>query len=271
MIVTEEGRKEVVNQILRPSARIVADRALGSGTVVYSKDGKTYLLTNYHVISENIDYKKVWDNIIKRDIKKDFVSPVEVQMGRLDDNGFYLTSTSIMADIVAYNREKDMALLELRDKVDYPSVKLYPRDKANEVPLLVNLCACGCALGEKPVVTFGNLNGLQIEIDNEDYWISTAPSIFGNSGGGVFTNYSGKEWEFLGIPSRIPVIMIGFGGDAITHLGYFIPIYRIYEWLDEVCYQFIYNGDYTPEKCKELRAEKKERELGVYRRIKDTE
>lgn len=263
----DKERKEVLEQILKPSVRVVAKKALGSGTVVYSKGGETYLLTNHHVIGGNIEYKDIWDGVIRKSIKKDFTSPVEVQMGRFDENGVYLASTSVQADIVAYSEQQDLALLKLRDKVDYPVVNLYPKAKTETVPLLVDLVCCGCALGEKPVITFGNLNGIQIEIDNEDFWLSTAPSIFGNSGGSVYAKDEGT-WKFLGIPSRIPVIPIGYGGNAITHLGFFIPAYRVYRWLENEVYNFVYDKTLTPADCEKMREEKKEKELAVYMRRK---
>ncbi|MBS7621534.1 hypothetical protein KEJ32_05425, partial [Candidatus Bathyarchaeota archaeon] len=103
-----------------------------------------------------------------------------------------------------------------------------------------------------------NLNGKQIEIDNYEYWLSSAPSIFGNSGGGVFCLEDGK-WYFVGIPSRITVVPLGFAPNVVTHMGYFIPLYRIYQFLDEALYQFIYDPNYTEEQCEKMREEKREK------------
>ena len=50
---------------------------------------------------------------------------------------------------------------------------------------------------------------------------------------------------------------MGFSADAITHMGYFIPIDRIKALLDENCYQFIYDDSYTMKKCEKLRKDKK--------------
>ena len=93
-------------------------------------------------------------------------------------------------------------------------------------------------------------------IDNYEYWLSTAPSIYGNSGGGVFAPQDG-EWGFIGIPSRIAVTG-GWSSQAITHLGYFIPIHRIYKWLEDECFQFIYDDSFTIGQCEKLRQEKKQ-------------
>jgi hypothetical protein len=265
MVLKEEERKKVLEQVVKCTARVRAKEAIGSGTVVYSKDGNTFVLTNHHVIEKNIEYKQVWDGLLRRDVKKDFFSPVELDFGRFDERGRFIASSTVLADIVLYDKPQDLALLKVRDVIDYPSAKLYPREDADRVPLLVPLCACGAALGEKPVVTFGNLNGMQIEIDGYEYWLSSAPSIFGNSGGGVYI-YEDGDWYFLGIPSRVSVVFIGFGGSPVTHMGYFIPVFRIYRWLEEYCYQFIYDAAYTIEECEKMREEKRERELAMYMR-----
>jgi len=267
MVLNEKERKAILEQVLKPSVRILAKQTIGSGTIVYSKNGDTYVLTNHHVIEKNIEYKEVWDTVIKKDVKKDFTSPVELDAGRFDDTGRYIASTAVLADIIAYNKEQDLALLKVRDNINYPTATLYPYDKAESVPLLVPLCCCGAALGQKPIITFGNLNGVQIEIENFEYWLSSAPSIFGNSGGGVFINED-NQWKFLGVPSRVSVVFLGFSGSPVTHMGYFIPVFRIYKWLDDICYQFIYNDNFTPEQCDKLREEKKERELAMYMRSK---
>jgi len=267
MILEEKERIKVLTQIVKQSARIRAKEAIGSGTVIYSKEGNTFVLTNFHVIEKNIQYRDVWDNLLRKDVKKDFLSPVELDFGRFDESGRFIASSTVLADIILYNKPQDLALLKIRDDIEYPSAYLYPKEQAENVPLLAPLCACGAALGEKPVVTFGNLNGFQIEIEGYEFWLSSAPSIFGNSGGGVYTLLN-NNWHFLGIPSRISVVFIGFGGSPVTHMGYFIPVSRIYKWLDEQCYYFLYDEKYTIKQCEELREEKKEKELALYMRSK---
>jgi hypothetical protein len=261
------NRNTLIEQVLRVSGRVTAKKARGSSTIVYSKKGETYCLTNHHVIESNIEYKDVWDDLIKRDRKKDFTAPVEIDFGRITDDGLYMASTTVLADIVCHCKEQDIALLKLRDNIDYPAAQMPPEDKCQTIPLVSELCCCGAALGEKPIVTFGHLNAVQIEIDNYEYWMSSAPSIFGNSGGGIFLkreNGKSESWYFIGIPSRISVVPLGFGANAITHMGYFIPIPRIYKWLEDMCYQFIFNPEYTPEKCEELRKARQAQELSLF-------
>ena len=49
---------------------------------------------------------------------------------------------------------------------------------------------------------------------------------------------------------------MGFSADAITHMGYFIPIDRVYNLLDENDYQFIYDDSISIEDCKKSRKKK---------------
>ena len=49
---------------------------------------------------------------------------------------------------------------------------------------------------------------------------------------------------------------MGFSADAITHMGYFIPIYRIYDLFKENGYEFVYDGNFTPKQCEASREAK---------------
>ena len=53
----------------------------------------------------------------------------------------------------------------------------------------------------------------------------------------------------VGIPSRISVQPSEFSADAITHMGYFIPVNRAYKLLEENGFEFIYDSNFTLEEC----------------------
>ena len=252
-------------KVLHPVVRVYTDKAIGSGTLLYSKNSKdedfsTFVLTNNHVISDLITYKKEWDPVLQRDMKREIKSAASVQEFRYKlGRTLVLGESSVQADIVGYDVRQDMALLKLRDTKEYNNVaEMWPKE--TPLDMLMELYCVGCGMGQKPLMTHGHLSGMGIEIENYDYMLSTALSIFGNSGGAVF---SVETLQFVGIPSRIIVSMLGF--QAITHMGYFIPITRVYNFLDDQCYQFIYDSNYTPEKCEKLREEKRERELAEYK------
>lgn len=244
----------------KASCRVDAKNARGSCTIIYSQNGETYVLTNFHVIANNIKYGTAWDPLLQRDKKTELRDVAQVLFPRVDDKDDIIGYATVDADIVMYHKEQDIALLKFRDKTPYPTVKWYDKDGAENVPILSKMVCIGAALGQKPIATEGRLNGKQIEIDNYEYWMSGAQSIFGNSGGGMFVNEK-DELFFLGIPSRIAVQPMGFTAQAITHMGYFIPLHRIYTWLDDNCYQFLYDDKFTSEQCEKMREDVAKNEL----------
>lgn len=260
-------RKLLHEKVLYPVVRVFAEKSIGSGTILYSKpcennpeEYETYVLTNHHVISDLLQYKKEWDPVLQRDVKREIKAAASVQEFRYRPGRTVVVGeSSVQANVVAYDVRQDIALLKLRDikKYDYVA-EMWPKDEPLE--MLTELYCVGCGLGQRPLMTHGYLSGMGIEIDNYEYWLSTAASIFGNSGGAVFVL---DTLQFAGVPSRISVSMLGY--QAITHMGYFIPIYRVYNFLEEQCYQFIYDSNYTPSKCNALREKKREKELAEYK------
>lgn len=266
-------------QVLYPTVRVRCKNAGGSGTVLFSGKNKqgeyeTYILTNYHVIESAIEVKKQWDSMFGREIKKEFKSTVQVDFFKYKYDSIGVGAQTIDADIVAYDAPQDLALLKLRaiDKVEYVA-NIFPPDRVkDEIRIFDEVIACGAALGAPPLPTMGFLSNLNIEIDNYIYWLSTALTIYGNSGGALYRWSEERErWELIGVPSRIQVILSGFMAQAITHMGYAIPILSdrggIIRFLEDWCYQFIYDPNYTIEQCAKLREEKKRKAEEEMKRI----
>ncbi|MBU0977960.1 MAG: serine protease, partial [Nanoarchaeota archaeon] len=152
----------------------------------------------------------------------------------------------VEADVVIYNRTEDMALLKLRteDKARYMAnlppepTKLFVMDES---------IAVGCSLGFPPLPSVGVITRLNFQIDSLPYHMSCSQIIYGNSGGAIFL---AKTGELIGIPSR--GVVIGWG-TPIPHMGLFIPIIRVYNWLAEQHYDFIYDLSKDEVKCLEVR------------------
>ena len=170
--------------------------------------------------------------------------------------------SSIDADIATYDPEEDLALLKLRDEDEAPAVAtMYPKGEEPKLRIGTPVIAIGAALGENPIMTTGRLSQFAKEIDNREYWLQTAPTIFGNSGGAVYLE---ETSEFIGVPARLAVAMLGYSKDAITHLSYIVPITRVYKFLDDQLFRFIYDSNFTEEgEAKTRQKRRREDELKI--------
>ena len=255
-----KASKEIIQkheQMFYPTVRVRTKKAGGSGTVVYSENYNdevyTYVITNHHVISDSVHIEKKWDPVLKRKIDKEILDTVYVEYFKYNNYSHTVGSFAVEADIVAYSEVdggQDWALLRVRDKENKADwvANMFPLDDIENVHIFDDCFAVGASLGHPPVASNGMITYMDDEIEHYKYWMSSAPTIFGNSGGAVY-RWSGnrKQYEYIGIPSRISIQPMGFSADAITHMGYFIPIDRVYQLLEDNDYQFIYDDKITIE------------------------
>jgi len=266
-----KASKEIIQkheQMFYPTVRVRTKKAGGSGTVVYSENYKdevyTYVITNHHVIADSVHLEKKWDPVLKRKIDKEILDTVFVEFFRYNNYSHTVGSFAVEADIVAYsevNGGQDWALLRVRDKENTADwvANMFPLDDIDNVHIFDEVYAVGASLGHPPVASDGHISYMDDEIEHYKYWMSSAPTIFGNSGGAVYRWSSNrKQYEYIGIPSRISIQPMGFSADAITHMGYFIPIDRVYKLLEDNDYQFIYDSKVSIEECNKARKKKQE-------------
>ena len=264
-----KASKEIIQkheQMFYPTVRVRTKKAGGSGTVVYSKEHKgevyTYVITNHHVIADSVKIEKKWDSVLKRKTDKEKLDTVFVEFFRYNNYSHTVGSFAVEADIVAYSEVEggqDWALLRVRDKENTADwvANMFPLDDLDNVHIFDKSYAVGASLGHPPVASEGMITYMDDEIDSYKYWMSSAPTIFGNSGGAVYRwSDNRKRYEYIGIPSRISIQPMGFSADAITHMGYFIPIERVYKLLEENDYQFIYDDKISIDDCNKARDKK---------------
>ena len=270
-----KASKEIIQkheQMFYPTVRVRTKKAGGSGTGVYSEKYKdevyTYVITNHHVIADSVHLEKKWDPVVKRKVDKEILDTVFVEFFRYNNYSHTVGSFAVEADIVAYsevNGGQDWALLRVRDKENTADwvANMFPLDDIDNVHIFDEVYAVGASLGHPPVASDGHISYMDDEIEHYKYWMSSAPTIFGNSGGAVY-RWSGnrKQYEYIGIPSRISMQPMGFSADAITHMGYFIPIDRVYKLLEDNDYQFIYDSKISIEDCNKARKKKQTPEKG---------
>jgi S1-C subfamily serine protease len=220
----------------------------GSGTVIYSKPGpdgdlSTYVLTNEHVIDPAIKVDTRWSTLLKRDVKVDILGVVDIHFFEYRWKSRAVGQRAIQADIMTYSKEEDLALLKLRYTGEVPALaKLYPRHEEHRLMATMPVFCVGAGMGEPPVITEGMLSQFGREMDNKEFWLNTAPAIYGNSGGALFL---AESHELIGVPSRMAVAALGFTPEPVTHLQYAIPITRIYEFLERERFRFIYDPAFS--------------------------
>lgn len=256
-------------QIHRPCVRVIAKRSGGSGTVIYSEENdegghSTYVLTNHHVVADLITVKDKWNPILQREVKEDERGTPQVHFFEYKWESRAVGGQSLEADILAYSREEDLALLKLRTDRAVPAVaQLYPREDVKDLRIGMPVYTVGSGLLEPPVMTDGHLAQFGREIEDREFWLNTAPSIYGNSGGALFL---AESRELIGVPARIAVTGF-FGSDAVTHLSFAIPIDRVWKFLEEQRFRFIEKPDEFTEVSEE-KERKRLREMDVAERLK---
>ncbi|MBS93326.1 MAG: hypothetical protein CL799_02620 [Chromatiales bacterium] len=240
------NQKDLHEKILYPVTRVKAGKAGGSGVLVYSEpdpeDSGKYIniiLTCQHVIDGAISVKDEWDSLLKREIKKDIKEEVANEV--FDYDGSKISSAnSSQAEIIAYDKGHDLAAIKLRNSRPQEYVaSIYPKDGIDDLQLFDDVWTSGCSLLHDPFASKGELTYLREMIDQKSYIMYNAPSIFGNSGGGVF---HGENGTLLGLCSRITSIQLGFGIDVMTWMGFGTHPSRLYEFFEHHELQFIYDG-----------------------------
>ena len=243
--------------MIYPVVRITTGNAAGSGTIIYSKlDGydsgketySTYALTNHHVVESAITISEEWDSVIGEDVKKEKRGIIYVEIFQYKNLSVPVGTLKVEAEILAYNRDEDMALVKLSSekKADYVAA-LYPRNKGNDLHVMDETVAVGCSLGFPPLPTTGIITRKNFQINSLPYHMSSSQIIYGNSGGAMFLDAPG---QLIGIPSLVPVV--GWA-TPIMHMGLFIPIDRIYDWLEKEHYDFLFDSTKTEKECLDIR------------------
>jgi len=237
-------QQELHERILYPVTRVRAGQAGGSGVLIYSAPDLKHegnfiniALTCEHVIDGNIKIIDEWDAVLKRQVKKDILEEVTVEV--FDYEGSKVVSAnSTTGKIIAYDKNHDVAAIRLNNPRQMPYVAtLYPKGELENLKLFDDVWVSGCSLLHDPFSSQGSLTYLREMIEQKSYLMTNAPSIFGNSGGGLFHG----SGYLLGLTSRITAIQLGFGVDVMTWMGFSTHPERIYEFIDHQELKFLYD------------------------------
>lgn len=205
----------------------------GSGTVIYSakRDGEcvSFVLTNFHVVESAIAIESEWSPDAGKKVDRERRDQVRVEWWDYNGLSRAVGTRGKQADIEAYDKAADLALLRLvdRERCVSPVAYLLPENAA--IHTFDPVWAVGAGLGRPPFPTFGYIANLDTLIDGYRYQLSSAPIIFGNSGGALFRHSTSRNrYELIGVPSKMSAA--GFGA-AVSHMAWSIPMETVYRFL----------------------------------------
>jgi len=251
---------------LYPAVRIFADKAAGSGTVIYCKEDPdnpgefiTLCLTNEHVIDDLLTVRKDWDSLLKKNIDKEFLKRGHVEIFSYIRQSIVDSSNRYNMDVVCYDKHQDLAIIKIDSPKQFSNVAtLIPREEIKNLYLFQEVVVSGCSLAHEPFCNFGQITFLNEIIDERRYIMSNCNSIFGNSGGALYL--VDKGW-LIGVPSRITGIQLGFGFDVTSWMGFSVYPERFYEFFDQQEMRFLYDPSDSYKAAMKRREEKEKQAL----------
>lgn len=194
--------------LLQVMVRVRAPIGTGSGTIIYSKDNRTFIMTNYHVVSSAVEANPY-----------DIGAPVPDEYKQIAVDTI---EGEFKATVFCFDKKHDIAILEVNYPLPHFDLYSGPPDPA----LGEKVYVIGCGGGELPFITEGRVTLVDTKIEDLRFIMLSAPSFFGNSGGAAFV-LRNNTYYFLGIPSRLRAS--GFGAVA-CHMDYIIPMDRIFHF-----------------------------------------
>ena len=203
--------------IVGPTVQLAGETTVGSGVLLPSQpdpegDGWTTLvLTSWHVV---------------RDILADAEEGEPIPVSIYDRDGGH---SAEQADLLHHDPRLDAALLRLRRREPVPcGARLAGRERLASMGVFQDVYAVGCPLGNDPIPTRGEVSSVHHEVDGGRYWMISAPTYIGNSGGGI---YDEDTHELLGIFSKI-YTHGNLRPTVVPHMGLVTPLGQVYDWLE---------------------------------------
>ncbi len=246
----EKELKELHEKILYPVVRIRTSAAGGSGTIIYSQEDPenpgewiSIIITNWHVVEGAIHYKEEWDDLSKKEVRREIFEKVNIDIFDYVRLSEVVSSNTHQGTIIAYDETNDLAILKIDTPRKMPYVaELIPAKEISKIKVFMPIYSVGCSLLHEPFPNKGQISSLKEIIDGEKYWMSNANSIFGNSGGAVFLE---DTKQFIGIPARITSVQLGFGTNVVSWMGFFVPPKRIFKFVRDQKLDFLIDNKHT--------------------------
>ena len=263
-----EAPVKKITEMLYPTVMVDMGRGAGSGTVIFSnkrvhesweEEGVwTLVITNHHVVDSAISISEEFDPKKGKSVKMETRRPVHVRLWDYNDYSTAVGTTGRVARILAWDKQRDLALLRLDDKerVIEHVAHLWPEDVGGPY-LFQTVWAIGSGMSNPPYPTQGLLSGISgKDKAGRSLYLSSSPIIFGNSGGSLWA-YSKKRdrHELIGIPSAAGA----YGwGTIVPHIAWSRPISEIRTFLRANNFGFVVGDKDKPKFVKKEKKMKKE-------------
>ncbi len=215
------SRRHLWKNMMSPTVQLASPMTVGTGVLLATthcdsdESQVVHILTAWHVVRDILGEGDSADQLI----------PVRLydEQGRAQDRH---------ATLLEYKSELDTALLALNSPLESPIGAILPtRAELNSVGVFDSVYAIGCPLGSDPVPSHGELSARGHRIDGREYWMISAPTFIGNSGGGVF---DATHQRLLGILSKL--YTHGSRHVVVPHMGLVVPMTDIYDWFEACGY-----------------------------------
>jgi S1-C subfamily serine protease len=214
-----------------------------SGTLVSSKE--RLIVTNHHCITDFLK-TKTRENIapngeIKEDKKVQERKDVPVKQTRYDEFT-PLGEKMYLAQIVGYDTERDVALLQIRDKTFHSNTIAEFRPEADgSLQRGDELFIVGNPAGFEASLTKGIVSAVNRTLDWGTYetrYVQFDGGITGGNSGGAAYDRNGK---YVGIPGAML-------RDA-KHIGFIVPLSEIKVVMKKYCFASLYAGKDADKGC----------------------
>ena len=120
--VSADAPKQQHEEMLYPTVLVTTGtgRGSGSGTVIYSEmnggEWESFVLTNHHVVQNAISIQKIFDPSAQETKEVEMRRPVKVDIYEYNDYSTAIGTTGRTGNIVAYDKLRDLALIQIDDK-----------------------------------------------------------------------------------------------------------------------------------------------------------
>jgi S1-C subfamily serine protease len=208
------------DELVAPTVQLAGVSTVGSGVLLRSRETatageyETLLITAWHVVRDIIAESG------------ESRPPIPVAIHHSDGTIRRETATLLQNDVGL-----DVALLVLDTPLPVAhGAVLANRDRLKSVRTFERIYAVGCPLGNDPIPTPGEIAHPRHRVDGSTYWMISAPTYIGNSGGPIF---DAETFELLGIFSKI-YTHGSLRPTVVPHMGLVTPLHLVYDWLEEL-------------------------------------